>query len=130
MRNDWEIDRNEIKTIQKIGKGNFGDVYYGTWKNSTEVAIKTLREGTMSTEAFLEEAAIMKTFRHNRLVALFAVCSKEEPIYIVQEFMCNGSLLDYLKSSQGRKLKQEELTYIATQIACGMEYLEKKVSKK
>ncbi|RZF45824.1 hypothetical protein LSTR_LSTR013943 [Laodelphax striatellus] len=31
-----------------------------------------------------QEAAIMKKFRHDRLVALYAVYSKEEPVYIVQ----------------------------------------------
>jgi hypothetical protein len=40
----------------------------GIWRNSIEVAVKTLREGTMSTQAFLQEAAIMKKFRHNKLV--------------------------------------------------------------
>ena len=57
-----------------------------------EVAIKTLKSGTlMSSSAFLEEAAIMKKFRHDRLVALYAVCSREEPVYIVTEYMKNVS---------------------------------------
>jgi tyrosine-protein kinase Src len=128
MKDGWEINRNEIKTIRKLGEGNFGEVYYGKWKNNTEVAVKTLRTGTMSPTAFLQEAAIMKKFRHNRLVTLYAVCSKEEPYYIVQEYMCKGSLLDYLRSAEGRSLKLEELVYIAAQIASGMEYLEVKVS--
>lgn len=84
LRDKWEINRNEIQLIRKLGRGNFGEVFYGKWRNNIEVAVKTLREGTMSTQAFLQEAAIMKKFRHNRLVALYAVCSKEEPIYIVQ----------------------------------------------
>lgn len=84
MRDQWEISRSEIQLIRKLGQGNFGEVWYGKWRNDIEVAVKTLRQGTMSTAAFLEEASIMKKFRHDRLVALYAVCSKEEPIYIVQ----------------------------------------------
>lgn len=76
LRDKYEIPRSEIQLIRKLGRGNFGEVYYGKWRNSIDVAVKTLREGTMSTQAFLQEAAIMKKFRHNRLVALYAVCSQ------------------------------------------------------
>jgi serine/threonine protein kinase len=53
------------------------------------VAVKTLKPGTMSPKAFLEEAQVMKLLRHDKLVQLYAVVS-EEPIYIVTEFMCHG----------------------------------------
>ena len=82
-----------------------------------EVAIKTLKSGTlMSSSAFLEEAAIMKKFRHDRLVALYAVCSTEEPVYIVTEFMQNGSLLEYLRNGTGQHLHELDLVYIAAQV--------------
>lgn len=55
-----------------------------------KVAIKTLKEGTMSPEAFLGEANLMKTLQHERLVRLYAVVTKE-PIYIVTEYMARGS---------------------------------------
>lgn len=45
--------------------------------------------GTMSVEAFLAEANMMKNLQHPRLVRLFAVVT-EEPIYIVTEYMENG----------------------------------------
>lgn len=80
------------------------------------MAVKTLRQGTMSTGAFLQEAAIMKKFRHDRLVALYAVCSKQEPIYIVTEYMRHGSLLEFLRNGKGKDLSTQDLIYIAAQV--------------
>lgn len=82
----WEIDRNSIALDRRLGTGCFGDVWLGTWNCSTKVAVKTLKPGTMSPKAFLEEAQIMKLLRHDKLVQLYAVVS-EEPIYIVTESM-------------------------------------------
>lgn len=127
LRDKWEIDRTEVQLQTLLGKGNFGEVYYGKWRNSIEVAVKTLRQGTMSTQAFLQEAAIMKKFRHTKLVALFAVCSSEEPILIIQEYMNKGSLLEFLRKDEGRVLVFEDLLYIAAQVASGMAYLESKL---
>ena len=45
------------------------------WNSKVEVAIKTLKPGSMTPEAFLEEANIMKQLRHPKLVNLFAVVS-------------------------------------------------------
>lgn len=71
----------------------------------------------MSTDAFLQEAAIMKKFRHDRLVALYAVCSKAEPVYIVTEYMQNGSLLEFLRNGDGKDLELPDLIYIAYQVS-------------
>ena len=94
----WEIDRRDLKLIRRLGNGQFGDVWEGLWNNRMPVAIKTLKPGSMNPIDFLAEASIMKRLKHPNLIQLYAVCTIEEPIYIVTELMQNGSLLDYLQS--------------------------------
>lgn len=121
----WEIPRDTLRLIKRLGQGNFGEVWEGMWNDTTPVAIKTLKPETMNPKSFLEEAELMKKLIHVKLVQLYAVCSKEEPIYIVTELMPKGSLLEYLRSDEGRKLKDWELIDMSAQIAAGMAFLEK-----
>lgn len=122
-RDHWEIDRTSLKFIRKLGHGQFGEVWEGLWNNTTPVAIKTLKTGTMDPKDFLSEAHIMKKLRHPKLIQLYAVCTQEEPIYIITELMKNGSLLEYLQG-KGRTLKLAQLIDMSAQIAAGMAYLE------
>lgn len=69
----------------------------------------------MSQQAFLAEAQIMKQCRHDKLVRLYAVCSKEEPIYIVTELL-RDSLLNYLREGEGRYLKFPDMVDMAGQV--------------
>lgn len=52
--------------------------------------MKTMKPGSMSVEAFMGEANLMKSLQHDKLVRLHAVVTKEEPIYIITEFMEKG----------------------------------------
>eukprot|EP00055_Hartaetosiga_balthica_P010891 m.47867 g.47867 ORF g.47867 m.47867 type:complete len:532 (+) comp7363_c4_seq1:221-1816(+) len=122
-KDQWEIPRDSLKLDKKLGSGQFGDVWKGFWNNTTPVAIKTLKPGTMSKDEFLSEASIMKRLRHPKLIQLYAVCTDKEPIYIVTELMKHGSLLDYLHD-KGRALRLPQLVDMAAQIAAGMAYLE------
>uniref|UniRef100_A0A7N6BKX9 Tyrosine-protein kinase n=1 Tax=Anabas testudineus TaxID=64144 RepID=A0A7N6BKX9_ANATE len=123
-RDAWEIPRESLRLDLKLGQGCFGEVWMGTWNGTTRVAIKTLKPGTMSPEAFLQEAQVMKKLRHEKLVQLYAVVS-EEPIYIVTEYMSQGSLLDFLKGEAGKMLRLPQLVDMAAQIAAGMAYVER-----
>ncbi|KAK7099744.1 tyrosine-protein kinase Fyn-like [Littorina saxatilis] len=123
-KDQWEIDRSTLTFENKLGAGQFGEVWKGRYKETREIAIKTLKPDTMTTEKFLEEAAIMKSCQHDKLVKLYAVCTKEEPIYIVTELMSHGSLLDYLRGGDGRDQEIPSLIDMAAQVASGMSYLE------
>lgn len=122
----WEIPKESIKMVKKLGAGQFGEVWMAYYNNTTKVAVKTLKPGTMTVEAFLEEANVMKTLQHDKLVRLYAVITKTQPIYIITEFMANGSLLDFLKTETGCKVKLPKLIDFSAQIAEGMAYIEKK----
>ncbi|XP_063771168.1 tyrosine-protein kinase Blk isoform X2 [Pseudophryne corroboree] len=120
----WEIPRDSLRLVNKLGAGQFGEVWMGYYNGNIKVAIKTLKEGSMSPLAFLEEANLMKMLRHDKLVQLLAVVTKE-PIYIVTEYMSKGSLLDFLKTDEGSFLRFPKLVDMAAQIAEGMAYIEK-----
>ena len=122
-RDQWEIERSSLKFVRKLGHGQFGEVWEGLWNNTTPVAIKTLKTGTMDPKDFLSEAHIMKKLRHPKLIQLYAVCTLEEPIYIITELMKYGSLLEYLQG-KGKLLKLPQLIDMSAQVAAGMAYLE------
>lgn len=97
----------------------------GYYNNSTKVAVKTLKPGTMSVQAFLEEANLMKTLQHDKLVRLYAVVTKEEPIFIITEYMANGCLLNYLREMRHR-FQTQQLLEMCKDVCEAMEYLESK----
>lgn len=56
------------------------------------VAVKTLKIGSTMEEKldFLSEAEVMKRFEHKNIVKLLGVCTKNEPVYTIMEFMLYG----------------------------------------
>ena len=121
---NFEIDKQQVRLIRKLGAGQFGEVWEGMWNNTTSVAVKTLKPGTRSAGEFLQEAGVMKRLRHAQLIYLHGVCTREEPIMLVMELMKHGSLLDYLRKGEGRSLKLPQLINMSVQVASGMAYLE------
>lgn len=65
---------------------------------TTPVAVKKLKSGAADPNDFLTEAQIMKKLRHPRLLQLYAVCTKDEPILIITELM-HQNLLHFLQVS-------------------------------
>lgn len=76
-----------------------------TYNKHTKVAVKTMKPGSMSVEAFLAEANLMKTLQHDKLVKLHAVVT-EEPIYIITEFMAKGTVMEGLGMQAGAHTSQ------------------------
>lgn len=64
------------------------------------VAVKTLKVGSTMEEKldFLSEAEVMKRFDHKNIVKLLGVCTKNEPVYTIMEFMLYGKAPKFLPS--------------------------------
>eukprot|EP00731_Ephydatia_muelleri_P030665 Em0022g179a len=119
----WEIDKNHLVLGKELGSGQFGRVVAGKW-NSVDVAIKMMKEGAMNQDDFIEEARVMKRFKHENLVRLYGVCTNRGPVFIVTELMVNGCLLQYLRQQKQLVERVELILDMAVQICSAMKYLE------
>ncbi|XP_042154455.1 tyrosine-protein kinase TXK [Oncorhynchus tshawytscha] len=119
----WEIDPSELTVMKELGCGQFGLVRLGKWRALCKVAIKTINEGAMHEEDFIEEAKIMMRLCHPKLVQLYGVCTRQHPMCIVTEFMENGCLLNYLRQNGGT-MGQPWLLSVCQDTCEAMQYLE------
>lgn len=123
----WVIPEAEVAILEKIGKGEFGDVMLATYKGES-VAVKTMKDiQTRRTNLFLAEASVMTSLQHPNLVCLRGIIIMENPkgsLKIVTEYMSKGSLLEYLRSRGRQYVTKRDQIKFALDTCKGMEYLE------
>lgn len=129
LRERWELSNDDVMLLDKIGRGNFGDVYKAKLKSSPkkEVAVKTCRM-TLPDEQkrkFLQEGRILKQYDHPNIVKLIGICVQKQPIMIVMELVPGGSLLNFLRKN-AQTLVSKQLLRMCRDAAAGMQYLESK----
>uniref|UniRef100_A0A803SYG5 Tyrosine-protein kinase n=1 Tax=Anolis carolinensis TaxID=28377 RepID=A0A803SYG5_ANOCA len=123
----WILSHEDVTLGELLGKGNFGEVYKGTLKDKTPVAVKTCKEDLPQELKikFLSEARILKQYDHPNIVKLIGVCTQRQPIYIVMELVPGGDFLSFLRKKKD-ELKTKQLVKFALDVAAGMAYLESK----
>ncbi|XP_037947178.1 tyrosine-protein kinase Fer isoform X4 [Teleopsis dalmanni] len=127
-RERWELSNDDVILLEKIGRGNFGDVYKAKLKSSKlDVAVKTCRM-TLPDEQkrkFLQEGRILKQYDHPNIVKLIGICVQKQPIMIVMELVPGGSLLNYLRKNSNSLTYRQQMG-MCRDAAAGMRYLESK----
>ncbi|CAL1279894.1 unnamed protein product [Larinioides sclopetarius] len=88
-----EIDFKEIKLQGVVGKGSFGTVKKGKWRN-LDVAIKVI-ETEQEKNAFIVEVQQLSRVNHPNIVKLYGACTKT-PVCLVMEYAEGGSLYNVL----------------------------------
>ncbi|XP_068103518.1 tyrosine-protein kinase Fer [Hyperolius riggenbachi] len=123
----WILNHEDVTLGELLGKGNFGEVYKGTLKDKTPVAVKTCKEDLPQELKikFLSEARILKQYDHVNIVKLIGVCTQRQPIYIVMELVPGGDFLSFLRKKKD-DMKTKQLVKFAVDAASGMAYLESK----
>eukprot|EP00056_Hartaetosiga_gracilis_P011121 m.166535 g.166535 ORF g.166535 m.166535 type:complete len:2195 (+) comp13451_c0_seq2:195-6779(+) len=122
-----EMKRSNIKTLNLLGKGNFGNVNKGLVDEPHRpeyiVAVKTIHPdaGDSARKELLQEAAIMAQFKHPNIVGFVGVVTVNEPVMLVVEFCEFGSLNSYL--SRNSRTTEVQRIHMASDCAQGLAYL-------
>ncbi|KAL3871566.1 hypothetical protein ACJMK2_039557 [Sinanodonta woodiana] len=148
-----EFPRGNLRFIEVLGEGQFGEVHlceavniadylpedYFINRNANRpvlVAVKMLRKNAddRARADFQKEIRIMSQLKDPNIVRVLGVCTMEEPLCMIVEYMKYGDLNQFLlehvpespiaQAANAKMLSYGCLIYMATQIASGMKYLE------
>ncbi|KAK4582434.1 hypothetical protein RGQ29_025570 [Quercus rubra] len=141
---DWQLPISYAELLEStngfsennlIGSGSFGSVYRGVLsRNGAIVAIKVLNlQQQEASTSFINECNALRSIRHRNLLKIFSACSSidrkgNDFKSLIFEFMCNGSLDQWLHPKNDERHQRNKLSFIqrlniAIDVAYALEYL-------
>ncbi|MCL7050914.1 hypothetical protein MKW94_006092 [Papaver nudicaule] len=113
-------------SAEVLGKGTFGTAYKAVLEVGTIVAVKRLKDVTISEKEFREKIEIVGSMQNESLVPLRAYYYSGDEKLLVYDYMSMGSLSALLHGNRGSgrtPLNWETRSGIALGAARGIEYL-------
>ncbi|KAH7653328.1 Non-specific serine/threonine protein kinase protein [Dioscorea alata] len=122
---DLKAATENFNDKNKLGEGGFGDVYKGTLKNGTIVAVKRLAitKASRVQASFQSEVKLISNVHHRNLVRLLGCSSKGLELLLVYEYMANSSLDKFLFGANRGTLNWKQRFDIIVGMARGLAYL-------
>ncbi|KAJ3703796.1 hypothetical protein LUZ61_007501 [Rhynchospora tenuis] len=119
------IPHNRFNDKNLIGSGGFGQVYKGTLpKSSAKVAVKRIsHHSKQGVREFVSEIASLSRLRHRNLVQLLGYCRRQGELFLVYDFVENGSLDKLLFDGEKPALSWSERFKVIKDVATGLLYL-------
>ncbi|KAL1207594.1 putative L-type lectin-domain containing receptor kinase II.2 [Cardamine amara subsp. amara] len=111
-----------FKENRILGAGGFGKVYKGDLLDGTQIAVKRVSHGAeQGMQEYVSEIVTMGRLAHRNLVQLRGYCRRKGELLLVYEYMPNGSLSDYLFSSNN--LSWSQRVHILKGVSEALHYL-------
>ncbi|XP_058196171.1 receptor protein kinase TMK1-like [Rhododendron vialii] len=120
---------NNFAPENELGRGGFGVVYKGELEDGTQIAVKRMEGGVISSKAldeFQSEIVVLSKVRHRHLVSLLGYSIQGNERLLVYEYVTQGALSRHLFHWESLNLEPLSWTKrlnIALDVARGMEYL-------
>jgi len=121
---EWEVDHTELQLEELLGTGSTAEVYKAGW-HGTDVAVKKLRSGQLSTE-FRREIAVLTRLRHPNLVLFMGASTQAPQALIISEFCSGGTVFALLHQRRDLALPWPQRLQIALDVAKGMNFLHRR----
>ncbi|XP_062218465.1 receptor kinase-like protein Xa21 [Phragmites australis] len=115
---------NNFDDDNLIGAGSYGKVFKGKLDDEQIIAVKVLNmELERATMSFDVECRALRLARHRNLLRILTTCSNLDFKALVLQYMPNGSLDEWLFSSNRRGLGLVQRVSIMLDVALAMAYL-------
>jgi len=122
------IARQEKPTLERpIGRGGFGEVYYGKWKLQ-DVAVKKLclpphNISETNIKNFKKEIDILKSLRNRHIIQYYGTYSDDLEFLIIMEYAENGTLTKFINENKDKENNWKFNTNLIKQMVSGLAYI-------
>ncbi|KAF2308227.1 hypothetical protein GH714_037135 [Hevea brasiliensis] len=122
---DLFIATKGFRDRQLLGKGGFGRVYKGILPfSNVQIAVKRIsHDSRQGIREFVAEIATIGRLRHPNLVRLLGYCRRESELFLVYDYMPNGSLDKFLYQIPNYILNWKQRFKIIKDVAAALFYL-------
>uniref|UniRef100_A0A669E8Q8 receptor protein-tyrosine kinase n=1 Tax=Oreochromis niloticus TaxID=8128 RepID=A0A669E8Q8_ORENI len=135
---DIAISRERVTLRDVLHEGTFGRIFHGVLldekdpSKEKQVFVKTVKDHASEVQVtmMLTESCKLRGLHHRNLLPISHVCTEDgEKPMVLLPFMAWGNLKQFLRqcklaeANNPQAISQQDLVYMAIQIACGMSYL-------